>query len=82
MKPIQPLFTVRFKGRKVRTNFYQIFLDHCQVKVYPFDPEWQGRAFYRARNDLYKYLTYFAPHRLRVADSSGETVYQLEGAQQ
>ena len=60
-------------------RFYAIYLDHVQLKVFPFDPEYRERALTRAKQLAEGFAATYGAHRVTIEDSVGAIVYKPEG---
>lgn len=57
-------------------NFFALFLDHCQIKIFPFDPEHRTRAFDRAKQLADGFCQTYGAHRITIEDRYGAIVYK------
>jgi hypothetical protein len=65
----------------MKPNYFEIFLDHCQIMLLPYDTQWHERALSRAQRFADKYGCEHGAHRVRVQDMRGVIVYMPEGVQ-
>lgn len=57
-------------------QFFAVFLDHCQLKVFPYDPEYRDRALSRAIQLSQGYAKTYGAHRVTIEDRYGAIVYK------
>jgi hypothetical protein len=61
-------------------SFYAVYLDHVQLKVFPFDPELCERALQRAKKLADGFAETYGAHRITIEDRVGAIVYKPQGA--
>jgi hypothetical protein len=60
-------------------NYFCIYLDHVQYKVFPFDLNRRYYAFFRAAKIADSLAKTYGSQRITIEDSLGAIVYRPEG---
>lgn len=63
-------------------QYFAIYLDHCQLRVMPYDPDYRARSFDRAVKIADAYGQEYGAHRVTIEDRYGAIVYQPQREKQ
>lgn len=58
------------------TDYFVLYLDHVQLKVFPFDHDKRAQAFDRARDLADKYAATYGAHRITIESRYGAIEYK------